>query len=91
MFNQGFEEDEEEREERNKEGIDRTQHSTFDATENFTQNWNWFYLIDQVSDLTKETWDNVLKKNIYEFLNLVCYIKSKRAMEKNEMEKFKRK
>lgn len=47
-------------------------------------------MIDMVSELTRDSWDNVLKKNIYEFLNLVCYIKDKKAMEKNEIEKMKR-
>lgn len=46
--------------------------------------------MDQVSELTRETWDNIFQKNVYEFLNLVCYLKDKRAMEKNEIEKFKR-
>lgn len=47
-------------------------------------------MIEQVSDLTKETWDNVFQMNVVEFLNIMCYIKDKKAMEKNEIDKFKR-
>ena len=65
--------------------------SPVDASEAFNKRWSWWYLIDQVSELTRESWDNVLKKNVFEFLNLVSYLQDKRAMEKNEIDKFKRK
>ena len=44
-----------------------------------------------MSELTRESWDKVLEKNVYEFLNLVSYLKSKRAMEKYEIDNFKNK
>ena len=89
LFNKGSEETNEENEEQGSEEEFGNGTSTNDATEIFNQKWSWFYLIDQVSELTRESWDNVLKKNIYEFLNLVCYLKDKRAMEKNEIDKMK--
>jgi hypothetical protein len=47
-------------------------------------------MIDQVAQLTNDTWENIFNSNIYNFLNLVSYIRAKSAMEKNEIEKFKR-
>lgn len=40
-----------------------------------------------MSELTRETWNNVMGKNVYEFLNLVCYLNDKGVMEKNERDK----
>lgn len=47
-------------------------------------------MIDQVAQLTNDTWENIFKSNVYNFLNLVSYIRAKSAMQNNEMEKFKR-
>lgn len=45
-------------------------------------------MIDEVSKLTNDTWENIFNSNVYNFLNLVSYIRAKTAMINNEREKF---
>lgn len=50
----------------------------------------WLTLIDNISDLTKDKWDDVFKKNIYEFFNLLAYLRHKNKRQKEQIEKWKR-
>lgn len=52
--------------------------------------FGWLTLIDNVSDLTKDKWDDVFKKSIYEFFNLISYLKYKNRKQKEQIEKWKR-
>jgi len=45
--------------------------------------------VDDVSELTRETWDAVFKKTIYEFFNLLSYLRQKNENLKNSIEKWK--
>lgn len=51
--------------------------------------FNWLTLIDEVGELTRDKWDDVFKKNIYEFFNLVAYLKHKNKRRKEQIEKWK--
>lgn len=51
--------------------------------------FNWLTLIDEVGELTRDKWDDVFKKNIYEFFNLVAYLKYKNKRRKEQIEKWK--
>lgn len=55
-----------------------------------TEYFGWLSLIDSVSELTREKWDDVFRKNIYEFFNLLSYLKQKNENLKNSIEKWKR-
>lgn len=50
----------------------------------------WLTLVDNVSELTREKWDDVFRKNVYEFFNLLSYISHKNKKHKELIEKWKR-
>ena len=52
--------------------------------------FGWLELVDQVGQLTRDKWDDVFRKNIYEFFNLVSYIRHKNNKEKQQLEQWKR-
>lgn len=52
--------------------------------------WGWLVMVDNVAEVTKESWDKIFEKNIIEFLNLNCYIKEKREFEKKQIESFQK-
>ena len=52
--------------------------------------FSWITLVDNVSELTRERWDDVFMKNVYEFFNLLSYIQYKNKKMKDNIEKWKR-
>ena len=52
--------------------------------------FGWLTLVDNVSGLVREPWDGVLRKNIYEFFNLVSYLRYKTDKERKMIEKWKK-
>lgn len=48
-------------------------------------------MVDQVSNTTKLTWDEVFEMNIIKFLNINCYLRDKAEWERQQQEKWKRK
>lgn len=48
-------------------------------------------MIANVSDVTKETWANVLKMDVYSFFNITCYIIDKKQYEKQQIEEWRKK
>lgn len=58
--------------------------------ENEERYFTWLALVDSVSQLTRDPWDTVFSKNIYEFFNLLSYLKHKSNKEKERIEKWKR-
>mgnify|MGYP003289428349 CR=1 FL=1 len=48
-------------------------------------------MIDRVSEITRYNWGEVLKMNIFEFLNILCYGRDKNEEQKRQIENFKRK
>lgn len=56
----------------------------------FASKWNWIILIDNISELTRESWDKVFEKPIIEFINLCCYLKDKREYEKQQIDSFQK-
>lgn len=52
--------------------------------------FEWLALIDNVSNLTRDKWDDVFQKNIYEFFNLLAYLKDKNKREKKQIERWKK-
>ena len=57
--------------------------------ENEESYFGWLALIDNVGELTRDKWDDVFKKNIYEFFNLVSYLQYKSKKQKDQIEKWK--
>lgn len=51
--------------------------------------FGWLALVDNVGQLTRDKWDDVFKKNIYEFFNLLAFLKHKNNKEKERIEKWK--
>ena len=51
--------------------------------------FDWLALVDNVGQLTRDKWDDVFKKNIYEFFNLLAFLKHKNNKEKERIEKWK--
>lgn len=52
--------------------------------------FSWLALVESVSDLTKDKWDDVFTKNIYEFFNLLAYLKHRNQKQKEMIDKWKR-
>ena len=52
--------------------------------------FSWITLVDNVSELTRERWEDVFKKNVYEFFNLLSYIQYKNKKMKENIERWKR-
>lgn len=51
--------------------------------------FGWLTLVDNVGQLTRDKFDDVFKKNIYEFFNLLAFLKHKNNKEKERIEKWK--
>lgn len=47
-------------------------------------------MVDNIADLTKESWEKVFDKPIIEFLNLNCYLIDKRENERKQLNDFKK-
>lgn len=85
LFNQEVEEDDEEGEgQEDKSGVP-------ESNNGFGAKWAWVSMIANVSDVTKETWANVLKMDVYSFFNITCYIIDKRQYEKQQIEEWRKK
>ena len=54
----------------------------------FTQKWGWISSVDEVANTTRLSWDDVFKKNVVEFLNILCYTKDKANMETQQQKEF---
>lgn len=52
--------------------------------------FGWLTLVDNVGQLTRDKWDDIFEKNIYEFFNLLSYLKYKNNRQKEQIEKWKR-
>jgi Iap family predicted aminopeptidase len=46
-------------------------------------------MVNQVSDLTKETWDMVYQMPVVAFLNICAYNRDKTAVEKEQLDNIK--
>ena len=57
--------------------------------ENEESYFGWLTLVDNVGQLTRDKFDDVFKKNIYEFFNLLAFLKHKNNKEKERIEKWK--
>jgi hypothetical protein len=79
-----FEETEEEYEEQGE--ISRDRDRMGGNEENY---FGWLTLIDNVGQLTRDKWDDVFKKNIYEFFNILSFLKYKNNKQKEQIEKWK--
>ncbi len=53
----------------------------------FLAKWGFLYYLDKVAELRHETWDNILKKSIIEFLNCMAYLYDKSTWEQSEYRK----
>ena len=51
--------------------------------------FSWLTLVDNVAELTHDKWDDVFRKNIYEFFNLISYLRFKNEKIKERIEKWK--
>lgn len=51
--------------------------------------FGWITLVDNVGQLTRDKWDDIFSKNIYEFFNLVSYLKYKNNKQKEQIERWK--
>lgn len=58
--------------------------------DSFTQKWGWVDDVVAVVEVTGETWSEVWRMNVVEFLNLLCYIKDRNEHQKQMMEKWKK-
>jgi hypothetical protein len=52
--------------------------------------WGWYALVDTVSETQRCSWDEVLKKTIFETLNTYAYTKDRNAKREDEIEKYKK-
>lgn len=89
MFNQGYEEDDEERKEQGTEDEDGTGNNGTEESEGFGSKWKWVFLVDCISEITRSSWDNVYAMNIYTFFNLLSYRQDKKEEEKRQLELYK--
>ena len=71
------------------EGENRNAFGNNTVEQRFNSKWNWTYLVNQVSDVTKETWDGVYQMPIVVFLNIACYLRDKNEFEKASLHEYK--
>ena len=79
--------DEEDEEETEKFG--QSSYSGEGMGEDETGYFSWLALVDNVGQLTRDKWDDVFRKNIYEFFNLLAYLKHKNKKINELTEKWK--
>ena len=79
----------EEGEEQDEEGEDNGGVGANTASEAFIKRWSWVHMVNQVSDITKETWDSVYQMPIVVFLNIACYLRDKNEFEKASLNEYK--
>ena len=58
--------------------------------QDYEEYFGWLSLVNSVSEATRETWDNVFKKSIYEFFNILSYLRWSTERQKQMIEKYKR-
>lgn len=56
----------------------------------FSERWGWIASVDAVSETVREGWDQVFRRPVLEFLNILAYRKDKREEEKRAIEEWKR-
>lgn len=80
--------DSQETEEENEEQgeSDRTREELGESEESY---FGWLTLVDNIGQLTRDKWDDVFKKNIYEFFNLLSFLRYKNNKQKEQIEKWK--
>ena len=96
-FNKGYaflfgtqdKEGNEEGEGQDTEGEDYDGFGANTASEAFIKRWSWVHMVNQVSDLTKETWDMVYQMPVVAFLNICAYNRDKTAVEKEQLDNIK--
>lgn len=79
------EEDENQEEQRQDSG------SSTENESNVTSSFQWFSLVDGVSETTRLNWNEVWMMNIYEFFNIVSYRNEKFERQKEQINKWKQK
>ena len=78
-----------EEEKQEEQGQDR---ETTEASETTTSSsFQWYSLIDGVSETTRESWNVVWGMGIYEFFNIVAYRNEKSERQKEEIKKWQTK
>lgn len=84
--------DDKDDENKGQEGEGESENGVEDDTEpvGFIGRWNWIFWVDTISELVRQNWDEVMRKNITEFLSLMCYRKDKSLWEKEQAEKWKK-
>lgn len=57
----------------------------------FGSRWGYVAMIDRVSEAMKINWHEVMDLNVYEYLNVLSYLRDKAEDEKRRLEQFRRK
>lgn len=56
----------------------------------FAEGWGWYIVLEEVSNLRKNTWEEVLSFPTRELLNMMAYLKDKGKYQKEQIKKVKR-
>lgn len=83
------EDSDEENEDQGGEGEDKESGERDSETNKTSSVYNWFSLIDCVSETTHEPWSVVWDMNVYEFFNIVGFAYQRAEIRKKEMRKWK--
>ncbi len=51
--------------------------------------FGWLSLIDKVSATVRKSWDDVFSMNVYEFFNIVSYLRWRDEREKQRIQRWK--
>ena len=89
----GFEDemDDEEGEESGSEEEDADGDKESDYLTQFNRQWGWFNWAVQVKEVKSIPLDDVFEIGIVEFLNILCFIKDKNALERKQQEEYLKK
>ena len=79
------------RERSDDEGEDEDSDEEAEGNGGFAKKWIWIYYVDKVSEAMRIDWPSVFKLGVYEFLNVMSYVKDKADWEQQEAEKYKKK
>ena len=91
LFGLEDEVDADEGEESDSEEEDEDGDKGTDYITKFNKQWGWFNWAVQVKEIKSIPLDDVFEIGIVEFLNILCYIKDKNALERKQQEEYMKK
>ena len=88
LFGLDGEEDEQEGEEQGDSGENDGGPTEVTYSQRFSERWGWIALIDKASEIERVSWDEMINKNVIEFLNVCSYAHDKAELERQQQKEW---